>query len=286
MNPPDAPASAEHKAGKKSSFREGFRKTFANPFKAHPEKKLADWIVFFAPAYFTIAATLVAYALGELDAFTMASWFVYGVMLFALALFVQESHPDRFHYFGRNLYHSGGGVLIVLAGLYHLLPFQQLILFVSLLFTMFFSGMVLERLGVETIFSKSHILKHTPTFSKSSHYESGTYWLLSCLIVLTLFDALTAYAAILILAFGDSTAAFIGKTVGRTPNPLNPKKTVEGTLAFFAVSLFATMLIVPTSIAFVTAIVVAIIEALPLKINDNLIIPISAAVVMRALTML
>jgi len=286
MSPSDAATSAEHKAGKKSSFREGFRKTFANPFKAHPEKKLADWLVFFAPAYFTIAAMMIACGLGEVDVFTVASWFVYGVMLLALALFVQDSHPDRFHYFGRNLYHSGGGVLIVVAGLYQILSFQHIILFVSLLFTMFFSGFVMERLDIETIFSKSHILKHMPTFSKSSHYEAGTYWLFSCLVVLMLFDALTAYAAILILAFGDSTAAFIGKTVGRTPNPLNPRKTVEGTLAFFAVSLFATMLIVPTSIAFVTAIVVAIIEALPLKVNDNLIIPISAAVIMRLLTML
>jgi len=280
------PDKSVHAAPAAMAIGNALRATFSNPFKAHPEKKLKDWIVFFAPAYFTIAAMLIAYGLGEVDAFTVASWFVYGVMLLALALFVQESHPDRFHYFGRNLYHSGGGVLIVVLGLYHIFPFQRLILFVSLLFTMFFSGFVMERLGIETIFAKSHILKHMPTFSKSSHYEAGTYWLFSCMVVLMLFDALTAYAAILILAFGDSTAAFIGKTVGRTPNPLNPKKTVEGTFGFFAVSLFATMLIVPTSIAFVTAIVVAIIEALPLKINDNLIIPISAAVVMRALTML
>jgi dolichol kinase len=286
MNHPAAPASAEHKAGKKSSFREGFRKTFANPFRAHPEKKLADWIVFFAPAYFAVAATFVVYAAGMLDMLTTAAWLVYGTVLLVLAMFIQESRPESFSYLSRNVYHWAGGALIVAAGLYHLLPFTYIVTFVALLFVMFFSGFVMELLGIETIFSKSHILKHTPTFSKSSHYEAGTFGLLSCLIVLTLFDALTAYAAILILAFGDSAAAFIGKTVGRTPNPLNPRKTVEGTLAFFAVSLFATMLIVPTSIAFVTAIVVAIIEALPLKINDNLIIPISAAVVMRALTML
>lgn len=262
------------------------RKTFGDPFRAHPEKGLKDWIIFFAPAYFTVASGLLAYALGEVDAATISSWFVYGLLVLAVALFVQESHPDRFHYFGRNLYHSGGGVLIVLAGMYGIVPFHLLILFVSLLFTMFFTGTVMERMGIETVFSKSHILKHIPSFSKSSHYEAGTYWLLSCLAVLMIFDALTAYASILILAFGDSAASFIGKTIGRTPNPLNPRKTVEGTLAFFAVSLFATMFIVPTSVAFITAAVVAIVEALPLKVNDNLIIPIAAAVTMRALTMI
>jgi dolichol kinase len=262
------------------------RDTFRNPFMAHPEKTLKDWVVFFAPAYFTVVAILVAYALGVLDVFTVASWSVYGLVVLVLALFIQESRPDSFNYFGRNFYHSAGGVLIVMAGLYHVLSFSYVIAFVSILFVAFFSGFVMERLGIETIFSKSHILKHTPTFSKSSHYEAGTYWLLSCLAVLTLFDALTAYAAILILAFGDSSASFVGKTVGRTPNPLNPRKTVEGTLAFFAVSLFATMFIVPTSIAFATAIVVAVVEALPLKINDNLVIPMSAAVTMRLLTMM
>ena len=262
------------------------RDTFRNPFLSHPEKKLMDWIIFFTPAYLTTAAIIAAYAFGLLDVFTMASWLVYGTVLLTLTTFVQESRPDSFHYFGRNLYHSAGGVLIVLAGLYHLMSFSYIVLFLSILFVMFFSGLVMEMAGIETIFSKSHILKHTPTFSKSSHYEAGTYWLFSCLAVLVLFDALTAYAAILILAFGDSSASFIGKTVGRTPNPLNPKKTVEGTLAFFAVSIFVTMPILPTSTAFFTALIVAIIEALPLRVNDNLVLPLSAAVIIRLISMI
>jgi dolichol kinase len=256
------------------------------PARAHPEKKLKDWIVFFAPAYFTIAAMLAAYAIGVLDVFVMASWMVYGFVALVLATFIQESRPESFSYFGRSVYHALAGVIIVSAGMLRILQFQNIILFVSFLFVAFFGGYVLELLGVETVFSKSHILRHTPTFSKSSHYEAGTFWLLSCLIVLTLFDALIAYAAILVLALGDSAASFVGKTVGRTPNPLNPRKTIEGTLAFFAVSLFVMMPIVPTSTAFFTAIVVAIVEALPLKINDNLVIPLSAAVSMTLLSML
>lgn len=256
------------------------------PARAHPEKKLKDWIVFFTPAYFTIAAMLVAFAAGVLDVFVMASWMVYGFVALVLATFIQESRPESFSYFGRSVYHALAGVIIVSAGMLRILQFQDIILFVSFLFVAFFGGYVLELLGVETVFSKSHILRHTPTFSKSSHYEAGTFWLLSCLIVLTLFDALIAYAAILVLALGDSAASFVGKTVGRTPNPLNPRKTIEGTLAFFAVSLFVMMPIVPTSTAFFTAIVVAIVEALPLKINDNLVIPLSAAVAMRLLTMM
>lgn len=269
-----------------SSLQKRLREVVDGPHRAHPEKKLKDWIVFFAPAYFAIVATAVAYAAGALDMYITAAWLVYGSVLLVLALFIQESRPESFSYLSRNIYHWAGGVLIVAIGLYHLLPFTYIVTFVAILFVMFFSGLAVEMLGIETIFSKSHILKHTPTFTKSSHYEAGTLGLFSCLIVLTLFDALTAYAAILMLAFGDSTASFVGRAVGRTPNPLNPKKTVEGTLAFFAVAMFVTMPILPTSTAFFTALVVSIIEALPLKINDNLVLPISAAVAIRLLSML
>jgi len=279
------PAEAEKKPGA-GSFEKRLREVVYGPHRAHPEKKLADWIVFFAPAYFAMVATAVAYAAGALDTYITVAWLVYGNVILVLALFIQESRPESFSYLSRNFYHWAGGVLIVAAGLYHLLPFTEIVTFVAILFVMFFSGLVMEMLGIETIFSKSHILKHTPTFTKSSHYEAGTFGLISCLIVLTLFDAPTAYAAILMLAFGDSTASFVGRAVGRTPNPLNPKKTVEGTLAFFAVAMFVTMPILPTSTAFFTALVVALIEALPLRINDNLVLPLSAALAIKLLSML
>jgi len=164
------------------------------------------------------------------------------------------------------------------------LKFTSLILVLFCILLLFLVGWALERVGVETMLSRSYTLKRVKDFTKSSHYEAGSYWLLSSLLILLLFNINIAYASILILAFGDTAAGFVGRNMGQLKNPLNKKKTIEGSLAFFATSLFAAMLFVSTPTAIIVAFVVAIIESLPLKINDNLTVPLSAGLVMFMLS--
>lgn len=253
-----------------------------NMKKAHPEKTLKDWIVFFSPACVAIAIWLLGYSLGIVNTFGFSAFLVYGVVALSVGLLLQESYPNLFPYLGRNAYHSVGGILVVVGGLYFVY-YSSLILGLFCVFLMFLTGWVLERLNVETMFSRHHVAKHVNGFQKSTHYEAGSYWLLSCLLLLLFFDLNIAYASILILAFGDTAASFVGRNMGRMKNPLNEKKTVEGSLAFFATSVFAAMLFIPTYMAIVVAFIVSIIEALPLRINDNLAVPLSAGVVMYLL---
>jgi dolichol kinase len=251
----------------------------------HPEKSLKEWVVFFVPVYVAIAALFVGYALGIIETFAFVAFLAYGLAALAIGIVLQEIRPNFFHYIGRNIYHSLGGVMLVIGGMF-VLYFNSLLLVLFCVFLMFLVGRILELAGIETLFSHSHTLKHVADFKKSTHYEAGSYWLFSCLIVLLIFEANIAYASILILAIGDTAASFVGRKMGRWKNPLNPKKTVEGNLAFFATSLFAAMLFVPTQTAIVVAFVAAVVESLPIRINDNLTVPLSAGVTMYLLSML
>jgi dolichol kinase len=80
-------------------------------------------------------------------------------------------------------------------------------------------------------------------------------------------------AAICVLAFGDSLSTIFGQG-GKHRIPYNPHKTLEGSAAFFLGSLPACLFIGPAAIPL--AIVCAIVESLPLPLDDNITIPAAA----------
>ncbi|MFH1222422.1 MAG: hypothetical protein V1492_05045 [Candidatus Micrarchaeota archaeon] len=80
-------------------------------------------------------------------------------------------------------------------------------------------------------------------------------------------------AAIIIIGIGDGLSTLIGRKFGKIKLPYNSNKTVEGSLALFAVSLLGWFFIGPEIIP--AAIIAAIIEGLPIPIDDNLSIPVA-----------
>ncbi len=109
---------------------------------------------------------------------------------------------------------------------------------------------------------------------------SGYYLLGSCFAV-ALFDPAFAIAAILFMVLGDPAAALVGKAIGRTR--LLQKKTLEGSLACLAtcfvlgVVLFhqvGTPWVGAAQVAIIGAVAAAVAELLPLRIDDNVTIPV------------
>ena len=109
---------------------------------------------------------------------------------------------------------------------------------------------------------------------------SGYYLLGSCFAV-ALFDPAFAIAGILFMVLGDPAAALVGKAVGRTR--LLQNKTLEGSLACLAtcfalgVALFhqvGTPWAGAAQVAIIGAVAAALVELLPLRINDNVTIPV------------
>lgn len=85
-------------------------------------------------------------------------------------------------------------------------------------------------------------------------------------------NPLAAISVILILALGDGLATFVGTSYGRHKLPWNENKSWEGTIGFLCGAICAWFVLpIPETVLIVVS--AAIIESLPLRVNDNMILP-------------
>lgn len=88
-------------------------------------------------------------------------------------------------------------------------------------------------------------------------------------------------ACISILAFGDSASTFFGRRFGKHKNPLNRKKTLEGSIAGMIFAFLGAIIFIDWYFALAASIIAMIFEAIEgryLKISDNITVPLSAGV--------
>jgi len=96
------------------------------------------------------------------------------------------------------------------------------------------------------------------------------------------------YASIIILALGDSVSSIVGRRLSdsihlkKTRHPFSNKKFLEGTIAGIIIASLGAMLFVSILEAVFASIVAMSIEAIEIKIqkhpiDDNILIPVSAA---------
>jgi dolichol kinase len=103
-------------------------------------------------------------------------------------------------------------------------------------------------------------------------------------LVLFSFNIAIVAAAIAVLALGDSFSTLAGKRLGRHRITYNKEKSLEGSLFGFIAAFAGAWALVSWPIAFVGALGGMLAESLPLKVDDNLIIPIAAALSMTAVS--
>lgn len=89
-----------------------------------------------------------------------------------------------------------------------------------------------------------------------------------------------ACAAIMILGLGDSFSTLSGKRFGRHKIFYNKEKSVEGSIGGLIPAFFGAMVFVSPGAALLGAIIGMGAESLPLKIEDNITIPLSSGLVM------
>jgi dolichol kinase len=131
----------------------------------------------------------------------------------------------------------------------------------SALFQKYFFGRVLRE-------------EEKPTFM------GATYFIFSTILSILLFPKAIAISSILILILADTAAALIGRWIGRIR--ISGKKTLEGSIAFLITALLIVW-IYPNLNRFsgsLAALGSAIVEILPIKLNDNLSIPLVAGAIM------
>lgn len=100
---------------------------------------------------------------------------------------------------------------------------------------------------------------------------------------LLLFSKSIACVVIIIVAFSDSMATVIGRFYGRLRIPYNHRKSVEGSIAFFASAFMCSIFFVHVGTALIVSLISCIIESLPLKI-DNISIPLGTGFLLEMTT--
>jgi dolichol kinase len=105
--------------------------------------------------------------------------------------------------------------------------------------------------------------------------EGALYNALGILFAISLLrnDSLAVISVILILALGDGFATFAGTSYGRHRLPWNKNKTWEGMIGF-ACGAICSWFLMPIPETILIVISATIIESLPLKVNDNIILPV------------
>lgn len=173
----------------------------------------------------------------------------------------------------RQLFHVSAGVLLLLVLL--ILGRSKTIYVLS--GTLFFGFLLINlvmrgfKVPVASWFVETFERKDAPIPGYgSAWYVVGL--LLSCLLIT---DINFLAATISILAFGDAASTIFGRK-GKNPLPYNKKKTFEGTSAFFLFSLVGYLFIGWE--VFPLALVAAVVESLPIQIDDNLTIPLACVI--------
>ncbi|MFH1056319.1 MAG: hypothetical protein V1717_00780 [Candidatus Micrarchaeota archaeon] len=83
-----------------------------------------------------------------------------------------------------------------------------------------------------------------------------------------------------ILAFGDGFATMVGLSgKKKLPFPFNPRKTLEGLAAFVLAGVASSMFFVGAETAIFYSVLLAVVESIDLRIDDNLLIPFIATMV-------
>jgi len=178
---------------------------------------------------------------------------------------------------GRKLYHPFGG--LGLLSLYYLLGRHDALICYGILFLIVLT-VDLARLKIPAF--NELIFTRFGSFIREGerHKLTGTApYVLGIGLSLYTFSLDVATAAICFLAFGDVFATTIGERYGRTKIG---EKSLEGTIAFTAAALLSALLLsiigvqLMTAVMILGAVVAAVVELLPLPVNDNLAIPLIA----------
>jgi phosphoserine phosphatase/dolichol kinase len=181
--------------------------------------------------------------------------------------------------FVREDLHASGIFMPVIASLISVPVVAIIIIFIAIVYTI----SELSRLEGRTIPIVSAITRHAASQSELYGFAAAPlYFATGIVATLLLYPRIAAGGAIAMFCLGDSAASIFGGLIS-DKLPFNKGKTWEGSLAGFFFAFLGGMFFVPPVYALVGAAIAMGIEALPLPINDNIVVPVVTGV---ALTLL
>ena len=173
----------------------------------------------------------------------------------------------------------------VLPILYHYYLSREQILVICSIISIFFIFAEVVRFKhdrSERIFEKifSNLLREE---EKRNHITGATYLFISATVTFFIFRKEIAVPAVLILTIADSFAAIVGKM---TDSAKIFSKSLAGSVTFFFISLAILSIFLPELgwMSLFVALVITIVELLPLPLNDNVLITLSTGFVLYLIT--
>ncbi|MEE2877234.1 MAG: hypothetical protein VX822_05600 [Candidatus Neomarinimicrobiota bacterium] len=174
----------------------------------------------------------------------------------------------------RKLIHFGSAIFPI--AYYHVLTRDQMLWLFGGLSVLFLIGEFV-RLNVEPAKRIFRLIFGQIVRPSEEHRLTGaTSVFISGFLTVLIFEKNVAVFAMLILSLADATAALIGRKWGKRSIF---GKTVEGTVTFLIIAMVLAVTLpgLPRVGAVAAAVIATVAELLPSPIDDNLMIPLSAA---------
>jgi len=132
--------------------------------------------------------------------------------------------------------------------------------------------------------SVHHLINSFERESTKTNYMGAIFFFLAIGSVLLITPFQIAIVSIIVLSVGDSFSTLVGVHLGRHKIRVNPKKSWEGTLGGFFAALAVCLLFTNPLTAVIASVVGMFMELIPFRINDNLLMPFSVAIVLWVLS--
>jgi dolichol kinase len=181
----------------------------------------------------------------------------------------------------RGIFHICFGMVIALSGLF--LPRDVVVITLGVLLLL---GLAMELTRFANPAVNMWFFRVFRPFVREAEATSATgalYMVMASFLAYLAFETHIAMLAIAFLAIGDAVGAIVGHTVGRTKSL---KKTLEGDMACFLSCIaigfifYFSGLVGDMVIIIVGSVSAAVIEAIPLPVNDNFMMPLFSGFVM------
>ena len=181
----------------------------------------------------------------------------------------------------RQLVHMAGGILLVILLYLDLLDFRSIALLLLISSIVFFLAKKRKLPLLNPLLKKLERKEYRKRFPG----KGLIFYLLGAFVVVILFEKDIVLASIMILALGDSVSPLVGR-LGKIPHLFNKKKYFEGVLAGSIAGFIGALFFVAPIEAFLASFIAMIIEGMDLKVDDNLVLPVVASLIIWFLRLL
>lgn len=184
----------------------------------------------------------------------------------------------------RQLIHASGAIVALYVrwsynALGFLVPFATLVL--AIIFLYLAAEGYKRKLRLPVVSNFIDAAERTEVIEKSPA-SGALFFFIGSLFSLLFFSSNinVVCASILILALGDSVSTLVGRKFGQRKIFYNQAKSWEGTAAGFLFAFLGAATQVSPPTALIGALAGMLVESLPIKINDNLTMPVFAGLAM------